>query len=75
MKYNAAGENIEASSGGSQVAAALAALTPPGADRIFFWDFSAGTAAFLTPGAGVTISGTTLNISGGFAPQLGFLNW
>lgn len=37
-----------------------AALTAPGADRIFFYDQSAGSTAFLTIGTGLTITGTTL---------------
>lgn len=37
-----------------------AALTDPNADRILFWDDSAGSTAFLTAGTGLSISGTTL---------------
>ena len=37
-----------------------ASLTDPNADRIFFWDDSAGTAAWLTIGSGLQISGTSL---------------
>lgn len=36
-------------------------LVDPNADRILFWDDSAGAMTFLTPGTGVSISGTTLN--------------
>lgn len=44
----------------------LAALNDPGADRILFWDDSAGEYAYLTIGANLEISGTTLNaIEGG----------
>jgi hypothetical protein len=32
----------------------------PGADRIVFWDDSAGKWVYLTPGSGLTISGTTM---------------
>lgn len=35
-------------------------LADPGADRILFWDDSAGAAALLTVGTGLTLSGTTL---------------
>lgn len=35
----------------------------PGADRIIFWDESAGHMDFLTVGSGLTISGTTLSVS------------
>jgi hypothetical protein len=38
-----------------------ASLTDPDADRIFFWDDSAGSTAFLTVGSGLEISGTTLS--------------
>lgn len=36
----------------------------PGADRLFFWDDSAGRATHLTVGTGLSISGTTLTASG-----------
>ena len=39
----------------------LESLTDPDADRIFFWDDSEGTAAFLTVGTNLTLSGTTLS--------------
>ena len=35
-------------------------LSDPNADRIFFWDDSAGAAKFLTLGTGLSISGTEL---------------
>ena len=40
-------------------------LTDPGADRIFFWDDSAGVSAWLAPSSasGINISGTTLQLS------------
>lgn len=51
-------------------------LVDPNADRIVFWDDSAGTLTFLTPGTNLSISGTTLNATGGgFPPQLGYLKW
>ena len=37
------------------------ALVDPNADRILFWDDSAGAVAFLEAGAGLTISGTTIS--------------
>ena len=40
------------------------ALSDPNADRILFWDDSAGNYAYLTAGSGLTISGTTLSASG-----------
>lgn len=36
------------------------ALVDPNADRILFWDDSAGATAFLTAGTGLVISGTTI---------------
>lgn len=41
------------------------ALVDPNADRIYFWDDSAGTTAFLTLGTNLSIVGTTLNAAGG----------
>ena len=40
-------------------------MTDPNADRIGFWDDSAGTFTWLTIGSGLTISGTTITASGG----------
>jgi len=40
-------------------------LTDPGADRILFWDDSAGTMTWLDLGTNLSISGTTLNASAG----------
>lgn len=37
------------------------ALSDPGADRLLFWDDSAGSTAWLTLGSGLSISTTTLN--------------
>lgn len=41
----------------------LTALGDPGADRILFWDESAGGYAFLAPGSNISITGTTLNVT------------
>ena len=41
-----------------------AALVDPGADRIYFWDESSNTTAFLTAGSGLTITDTTITASG-----------
>lgn len=43
----------------------IAALTDPGADRLLFWDDSAGEITWLTLGANLSITGTTLAASGG----------
>lgn len=41
------------------------ALTDPNADRILFWDDSAGQYQYLTLGTNISITGTTLNVTGG----------
>lgn len=41
--------------------AQIAALADPNADRILFWDDSAGAYTFLTPGTNLTITGTTID--------------
>ena len=43
----------------------IAALADPNADRILFWDDSAGAYAFLAPGTGLTITGATIDATGG----------
>lgn len=40
-------------------------LADPNADRILFWDDSAGAFDFLTAGTGLTITGTTISATGG----------
>lgn len=40
-------------------------LSDPNADRILFWDDSAGQYQFLTLGTNLSITGTTINASGG----------
>ena len=46
---------------------AIAGLADPNADRILFWDDSAGTLTWLTLGTNLSITGTTINasVSGG----------
>lgn len=39
----------------------IADLVDPNADRILFWDDSAGAYTYLAPGTGLSISGTSLN--------------
>lgn len=43
----------------------IAALTDPGADRLLFWDDSAGEYTHATLGTNLSFTGTTLNASGG----------
>lgn len=45
----------------------IAGLVDPGADRILFWDDSAGAIDWLTVGTNLSITGTTLSASGGSA--------
>ncbi len=42
----------------------IAGLGDPNADRILFWDDSAGSFAYLTAGTGLTITNTTISASG-----------
>ncbi len=56
------GSPLELSNGGLG-----ASLSDPGADRILFWDDSAGAMTFLTIGTNLSITGTTLNATGGGA--------
>lgn len=55
-----------------------ASLSDPNADRVLFWDDSAGSMSFLTLGTNLSITGTTLDATGGISnivddttPQLG----
>ena len=43
----------------------IESLADPNADRIMFWDDSAGATAWLTAGSGLSISGTTITATGG----------
>jgi hypothetical protein len=71
--YSAGGTDVALADGGTG-----ASLSDPGADRILFWDDSAGAVAFLVPNCNLAISGTNLNACGGggcvvcdSTPQLG----
>lgn len=48
----------------TQLDGKISAITDPNADRILFWDDSAGAYAYLTAGTGLAISGTTLSATG-----------
>lgn len=47
------------------------ALSDPGADRILFWDDSAGETTWLTVGSNLSITGTTLNAASGGGGTIG----
>lgn len=48
-----------------------ASLSDPNADRIMFWDDSAGAVTWLTPGTGLTITGTTIDAASGSGDVVG----
>lgn len=54
--YSAGGTDVALADGGTG-----ASLTDPDADRMMFWDDSAGAMTWLTPGTGLAITGTTLD--------------
>ena len=55
-QYFAGGTDVALADGGTG-----ASLTDPNADRIMFWDDSAGFVDWLTAGTNLTITGTTIN--------------
>lgn len=64
------GTDVQAQDAGLQQ---IADLVDPNADRIVFWDDSAGAYTYLTAGTGLTITGTTMTASGGSNTY--FNNW
>lgn len=58
--YISGGTDVSLDDGGTG-----ASLTDPGADRIMFWDDSAGQVTWLTAGTGLTITGTTIDAAAG----------
>lgn len=58
--YRAGGTDVALADGGTG-----ASLSDPNADRIMFWDDSAGQVTWLQAGSGLSISGTTITSSGG----------
>lgn len=58
--YRSGGTDVSLADGGTG-----ASLTDPNADRILFWDESAGAVTWLTVGSNLSITGTTLNATGG----------
>ncbi len=60
--YKPTGTDVALADGGTG-----ASLVDPNADRILFWDDSAGAVTWLAPGTGLTITTTTIDASGGSA--------
>lgn len=58
--YVSGGPDVSLGDGGTG-----ASLADPGADRIMFWDDSAGAVAWLTAGNNLTITGTTIDAASG----------
>lgn len=58
--YKSGGTDVALADGGTG-----ASLSDPNADRILFWDDSAGAVTWLQAGTGLTISGTTLTADAG----------
>lgn len=58
--YAPSGTDVALADGGTG-----ASLADPGADRILFWDDSAGQMTWLSVGTGLGITGTTLETTGG----------
>lgn len=63
--------------GGTDVALADggtgASLSDPNADRILFWDDSAGQVTWLTAGSNLTITSTTIDASGTGTAAMSFI--
>lgn len=66
--YKAGGTDVALADGGTG-----ASLTDPGADRLMFWDDSAGAVTWLEAGSGLSISGTTITASASGLTLLGTL--
>lgn len=52
---------------------AIAGLVDPNADRMLFWDDSAGSYAYLTASTGLTISGTSMSVRSASTTQTGII--
>lgn len=62
--YRVGGTDVALADGGTGVS-----LSDPNADRIMFWDDSAGQMTWLQPGSDLTINGTTIaGVSGTYTP-------
>lgn len=64
--YRSGGTDVALADGGTG-----ASLVAPGADRIMFYDQSAGSVAFLTVGTGLAITGTQIDATGGGGGGIG----
>lgn len=64
--YVVGGTDVSLADGGTGTS-----LSSPGADRIPFWDQSAAKIDWLTPGSGLTITGTTMTASSPSEVELG----
>ena len=65
--YRSGGTDVALADGGTG-----ASLADPNADRILFWDDSAGAVTWLTAGTNLTITNTTIDASGGGGADNGF---
>lgn len=63
--YMVGGADVALADGGTG-----SSLTDPNADRLMFWDDSAGAVDWLTLGTNLSITGTTINASGGGGASL-----
>lgn len=68
--YRAGGTDVALADGGTG-----ASLADPNADRVLFWDDSAGALTWLTMGTNLTITGTTLDATGGASGAAWQLQW
>lgn len=67
--YYTGGTDVALADGGTG-----ASLSDPNADRIMFWDDSAGQVTWLEAGSGLSITGTTLTATGGVPTQITVAN-
>lgn len=58
ITYRPGGTDVALADGGTG-----ASLSDPNADRLMFWDDSAGSVDWLTAGSGLSISGTTITVT------------
>lgn len=68
LYYIVGGTDVSLADGGTG-----ASLSDPGADRIMFWDDSAGSTAYLTASTGLEISGTSMTVRAASESQTGIV--